>query len=89
VRRLRELAAEAGRDPDTITIAFKAPIGICEGDAAGRAPLTGSPAEILEDLQAYVRAGVGHFVLDFTVPTVPEMLEALERVAEIRRRLDA
>ena len=33
----------------------------------------------LEDMSAYVAAGVEHFVLDFSVRTVAEMLEARER----------
>jgi alkanesulfonate monooxygenase SsuD/methylene tetrahydromethanopterin reductase-like flavin-dependent oxidoreductase (luciferase family) len=55
---------------------------------ADRAPLTGSAAQIAEDLSAYVAAGVEHFVLDFSVPTVPEMLDVLARVAaEVRPRV--
>jgi len=42
---------------------------------------SGSPPEIVDDLQAYVAAGVRHFVLDFSVPTVPAMLDVLERFA--------
>ncbi len=80
VRRLRELAASAGRDPATITISFKGPVKFDEAQGA-RPPLTGSPAQIVEDLRAYVAAGVQHFVLDFSVPTVPAMLEVLERFA--------
>ena len=81
VRRLRDMAAAAGRDPATITISFKAPLKFQEAVAAGRAPLSGSPREIVEDLQAYVAAGVQHFVLDFSVPTLPEMRDVLERFA--------
>ena len=81
VRRLRDVAAAAGRDPATITISFKAPLKFQEAVAAGRAPLSGSPREIVEDLQAYVAAGVQHFVLDFSVPTLPEMRDVLERFA--------
>ncbi len=33
----------------------------------------------LEDMSAYVAAGVEHFVLDFSVGTAAEMLEARER----------
>ena len=81
VRRLRDMATAAGRDPATITISFKAPLKFQEAVAAGRAPLSGSPREIVEDLQAYVAAGVQHFVLDFSVPTLPEMRDVLERFA--------
>ena len=88
VRRLRDMAAAAGRDPKTITITFKGPVKFDGGAPKERTPLTGSPAQIAEDLQAYVAAGVEHFVLDFSVPTVPEMLEVLERVAaDVRPRV--
>ncbi len=80
VRRLRELAAAAGRDPAAITISFKGPVKFGEG-AGPRTPLTGSPAQIVEDLNAYVAVGVQHFVLDFSVSTVPAMLEVLDRFA--------
>lgn len=80
VRRLRELAAAAGRDPAGITISFKGPVKFEEAGAAGT-PLSGPAARIVEDLQAYVAAGVQHFVLDFSVTTVPAMLEVLERFA--------
>jgi probable F420-dependent oxidoreductase len=89
VHRLHALAEAAGRDPATITISFKAPLRI-ETAAAGaaRVPLTGSPEQILEDLHAYVKAGVQHFVLDFSVPTASEMLEVLDRfAADVRARL--
>ena len=88
VGRLREMAAAAGRDPKTITITFKGPVKFDAGAPKDRTPLTGSPAQIAEDLSAYVAAGVEHFVLDFSVPTVPEMLDVLERVAsDIRPRV--
>ncbi len=81
VGRLRDMATRAGRDPRTITITFKGPLKLDASAPKDRTPLTGSPAQIVEDLSAYVAAGVEHFVLDFSVPTVPEMLEVLERVA--------
>lgn len=85
VRRLRELAAAAGRDPASITISFKAPLRFDGAAGPGRPLLTGTPAQIVEDLRAYVAVGVQHFVLDFSVPTVPEMLGVLERfAAEVR-----
>jgi probable F420-dependent oxidoreductase len=84
-RRLGALAATTGRDPADIVIAFKGPVAFRDGAGRDRSPLTGSPAQIVEDLQAYVAAGVGHFVLDFAVPTPREMTEVLERfAAEVR-----
>jgi probable F420-dependent oxidoreductase len=88
VRRLGELAVAAGRDPASITVAFKAPVRFDDAAGPGRSPLTGSPVQIVEDLEAYVAAGVRHFVLDFTVPTLPEMLGVLDRfAADVRPRL--
>ena len=81
VRRLGELASTAGRDPAEIVIAFKAPFAFREAQGRDRAPLTGSPAQLIEDLQAYVAAGARHFVLDFSVPSPPRMIEAMERFA--------
>jgi alkanesulfonate monooxygenase SsuD/methylene tetrahydromethanopterin reductase-like flavin-dependent oxidoreductase (luciferase family) len=53
-----------------------------------RIPLSGSAAQIAEDLSAYVAAGVEHFVLDFSVATVPEMLEVLERtMTDVKPRI--
>jgi probable F420-dependent oxidoreductase len=87
-RRLAELAAAAGRDPAGIVIAFKGPVAFRAAAGRERVPLAGSPAQIVEDLQAYVAAGVTHFVLDFSVPTPPEMLEVLERfAADVRPRV--
>jgi probable F420-dependent oxidoreductase len=87
VRRLRALADAAGREPGSIAITFKGPISF-DRTTNPRTPLTGSAAQIVEDLQAYVAAGVSHFVLDFTVATVPAMVEVLERfAAEVRGRV--
>ncbi len=87
VRQLRDMAAAAGRDPAAITISFKAPLKL-EKVAGTRPPLAGSPAQIVEDLQAYVAAGVQHFVLDFSVTTVPAMLDVLQRfAAEVRPKV--
>ncbi|HEV8309978.1 MAG TPA: LLM class F420-dependent oxidoreductase [Methylomirabilota bacterium] len=90
VRRLRDLLTEAGRDPAAITVAFKGPLRFEDGGTAERMPLTGSPAQLVEDLRAYVAVGVQHFVLDFSVPTLPAMVEVLERfAAEVRPHVRA
>ncbi|MBI3455455.1 MAG: LLM class F420-dependent oxidoreductase [Candidatus Rokubacteria bacterium] len=90
VRELRGLAVVAGRDPASLTIAFKAPLRFDDAAGPTRTPLAGSPAQLVEDLRAYVAAGVRHFVLDFSVPTVPAMLEVLERfAAEVRPHVGA
>ncbi len=88
VRRLRDLARAAGRNPEAITISFKAPLTMEGAGGSPRTPLSGPPTQIVEDLQAYVAAGVQHFVFDFSVGTVPAMLDVLERFAtEVRSRV--
>ncbi len=90
VRRLRDMAVAAGRDPVAITISFKAPLRLEEAAGSARVPLSGAPSQVVEDLGAYVAAGVQHFVLDFSVTTLPAMLEVLERfAAEVRPRVAA
>jgi probable F420-dependent oxidoreductase len=89
IRRLRELAEAAGRDPSSITMTFKAPVRFGDGTSGARGLLTGSPEQIASDLREYVDVGVRHFVLDFSVPAVAEMVGVLERfAAEVRGRVD-
>ena len=52
-----------------------------DNPGTARPLLSGSPQHIIEDLHAYVSAGVQHFVLDFSVATVPEMRDVLDRLA--------
>ena len=88
VRHLQDLAVAAKRDPRSITITFKGPVKFDPAAPKDRVPLIGSPAQIVEDLSAYVAAGVEHFVLDFSVPTVPEMLDVLGRfAADVRSKV--
>jgi probable F420-dependent oxidoreductase len=88
IRQLNDMTVAAGRDPAAITISFKAPLKFEAAASAPRTALSGSPPEIVEDLRAYVAVGVQHFVLDFSVTTVPAMLEVLERfAADVRPRV--
>jgi probable F420-dependent oxidoreductase len=88
VTRLREMAAAAGRDPAGITISFKGPLRFDDAGGGSQAPLAGSPARIVDNLGAYVAAGIEHFVLDFSVTAIPEMHDVLERfAADVRPRV--
>ena len=90
VRRLRDMASAAGRDPGSIVVTFKGPVKFDLAAPVERPPLTGSADQIVEDLCLYAAAGVEHFILDFSVPTVPEMLDVLERItADVRPRVRA
>ncbi len=86
VRKLHDLAAARGRDPQAITVAIKVPVRFADGLAgASRPTLNGTPAQIAEDLARYRRAGVRHFILDFATADVGEMHATLDRFArEVR-----
>ncbi len=82
VRKLHDLTAARSRDPATITVAIKVPVAFVPGPAGASRPLlTGTPAQIVEDLARYRAAGVRHFILDFATADPGEMHETLDRFA--------
>lgn len=88
IKRLRDFAVGAGRNPKEITISFKAPLRVDDRGGAGSPVLAGPPTKIVEDLAAYVAAGVEYFVFDFPSQVLPEMLGTLERfAADVRPRV--
>jgi alkanesulfonate monooxygenase SsuD/methylene tetrahydromethanopterin reductase-like flavin-dependent oxidoreductase (luciferase family) len=80
---LRAQAKEAGRDPRSITLSFRAPIRFA-GDAAagGRMPFIGSSEQIIEDIRTYQRLGVRHLIFDFGGGSAEAIVEQLHRFAE-------
>ena len=82
-RKLHDLAAPRGRDPEAITVAIKVPVRFADGLAgASRPTLSGTPAQIAGDLARYRAAGVRHFILDFATTDVSEMHATLDRFAK-------
>ncbi|GIX48945.1 MAG: F420-dependent oxidoreductase [Candidatus Tectimicrobiota bacterium] len=81
VAQLREEAARAGRNPQEITISFRAPLVFREAASGPRTPLTGSPAAIQEDIGRYADCGVSHLVFDVQTTEVAEMQRVMERFA--------
>jgi probable F420-dependent oxidoreductase len=82
-RELHALAEKAGRDPASIAIHFRCPLAFAKNTAATqRAPMTGSTAQLLEDINAYQQQGVSHITLDLTRESFAQCLEVLEQVAE-------
>jgi probable F420-dependent oxidoreductase len=77
-RELHALAEKAGRDPSTIAIHFRCPLAFSTGK---RAPMQGSAAQLLEDINAYQAAGVSHITLDLARDSFAECMEVLEQVA--------
>jgi probable F420-dependent oxidoreductase len=90
VEMLHQVAEQNGRDPKTIGLAFYAgwfdeakPAARLEGGE--RHIMTGSPAEIAEDIAALGELGVTDFVLNFQRDTLEQSLASMQHfVAEIR-----
>jgi len=86
VRLLRERAAQAGRDPESIRVAFRAPLEIWPArpprSTAGSAPLCGPAAKVIDDIRAYQRAGVRSFVFDFVRQDPKATAETMTRFAK-------
>jgi probable F420-dependent oxidoreductase len=79
---VRAAAREAGRDPDEVALTCCSAVEVTAAPVAqdpGR--LRGSPAQLLEALRAYERAGVAHVALQFTVPRWPDRLAQMEAFA--------
>jgi probable F420-dependent oxidoreductase len=81
VARLRDEASQAGRNPQDITISFRAPLAFADDGGTSRQPLTGSPAAIQDDIGRYADCGVSHMVFDIMTADVAEMQRVMERFA--------
>lgn len=96
IRLLRDRAARVGRNPESILVAFRAPLEIWPArlrrssapPTSEPAPLCGPAPKIIEDLRAYQRSGVRCFVFDFTRQDPNWMVETMKRFArEIRPKV--
>jgi probable F420-dependent oxidoreductase len=90
--RIRALAAEAGRDPASIGVAFRTTLDLWPARARVGAetprPLAGPPEKVVADLRAYQAAGVDTVVFDFPKPDPTAMVALMRRVArEVRPRV--
>lgn len=86
VARLRSLAEAAGRDPETIDIAYilLSPVDWTEQTTpdGARRLLTGDSATMRADIDALARAGVRHVCVTLQAPSLPETLERMQRFGE-------
>jgi probable F420-dependent oxidoreductase len=79
---LRRLVEAEGRDPATLTVAYKAPLYDVEQHADGvRRPFSGSPAQVLDDIAAYAQLGVHELIFDFRSEDLKESLDRMDRFA--------
>jgi probable F420-dependent oxidoreductase len=86
---IRRYAQDAGRDPASVDFAYSAG-GYNDQEAqrlpnGARRPLTGTPAQIADDIKRYAEVGVRHMMLPMVVRrpdvTVQQSLERMERFA--------
>ncbi|MCB1745238.1 MAG: LLM class F420-dependent oxidoreductase [Gammaproteobacteria bacterium] len=84
IDELRRMAERHGRDPQAITISYKAPHYDTSLPVPGtqRKPFTGAPDQIAADVRAYEAVGISELVFDFRAPTVEESLERMGIFAE-------
>ncbi|MBI1848415.1 MAG: LLM class F420-dependent oxidoreductase [Candidatus Rokubacteria bacterium] len=92
VKRLHDWAQRAGRDPQAITLSFRAPMEVrsrrAKPPAGDRPFFQGTADEVAGDLRRYAALGVSHFVFDSTHRELPAILATLERFAdEVRPKL--
>jgi probable F420-dependent oxidoreductase len=80
---IRNIAREAGRSPDELTLACCLPIELTPKDAHQEEDyLKGSIEQVSDRLKMFQKAGVTHIGLQFMIPHYPERQEQIERFAK-------
>ena len=80
---LQRYAERAGRDPGKIEVAMKAPLYDTSLSSAGdRRRFSGSPDEVLQDVQTYSDIGVDHLIFDIRGGGLSQSLERIEWFAQ-------
>ena len=79
---VRAFAAEAGRDPDDVSLNCCLPVEV-KAELVAQEPdiLKGTPEQLAEALARFEQVGVGTVALQFMAPRYPERLEQIERFA--------
>jgi probable F420-dependent oxidoreductase len=81
---LRRLTAAEGRDPQALTITYKAPVYDTDRAIPGtdRRPFSGSAEQIREDVETFGRLGVSELMFDVRGERLDASLERMERLAK-------
>ena len=91
IARLRKLAAEAGRDPATVTVAYRVKrlgeLVAAQASDGERRLFSGGEAEHLEDLRALRGLGVTAVDVDVERDTAEESLREMRRLRELLGRV--
>ncbi len=87
---LRRYAEGAGRDPQRIEVAMKAPLyDTALTTTTERRRFSGGPGQVLQDVETYSRLGVGHLIFDIRMPDLSQSLERMEWLAsEVMSEVD-
>ena len=85
---LKRLTEAAGRDPEALTISYKAPLydtSLTAERQAGleRRPFSGTTEQIVADITTYGRLGVSELIFDFRSESQSESLERMEHFATV------
>jgi hypothetical protein len=85
---LKRLTEAAGRDPEALTISYKAPlydVSLTTERQAGleRRPFSGTTEQIVTDIATYGRLGVSELIFDFRSESQGESLERMEHFATV------
>lgn len=79
---LRDTAEQAGKEPSKIQVSVKAPL-YDAGDSSGpRRRFSGSPDEVMQDVQTYSDVGVTHLIFDFRTAEPKQTEDRMARFAE-------
>ena len=84
VQRLRCLAEESGRDPDSIGLAYNCAYHSAQAQEhrdGGRLICTGSPEQRAEDIRAFAAAGTTSMIVNLTDNDLGAMLDRIEEFA--------
>jgi len=85
---LKRLTEAAGRDPEALTISYKAPlydVSLSTERQAGleRRPFSGTTRQVIEDIATYARLGVSELIFDFRSDSLSASLERMEHFATV------
>jgi alkanesulfonate monooxygenase SsuD/methylene tetrahydromethanopterin reductase-like flavin-dependent oxidoreductase (luciferase family) len=80
---VRQVAEDAGRDPEAITLNCCLSVEVTDHDVDQEPDLLrGSPRQVRERLEAFREVGVQHCGLQFLVGRYPERIEQMRRLAD-------
>jgi probable F420-dependent oxidoreductase len=85
---LKRLTEAAGRDPEALTISYKAPlydVSLTTERQGGleRRPFSGTTGQIVADIATHGRLGVSELIFDFRSESQSESLERMEHFATV------